>query len=504
MGPIHRQSDCKVRCMGKSFKARPFTTDIEMAYLHNMLRFWQSSLISCLAALNWGGLRGLATRLNITMIDMGNVQISNVTKRGIQVVSRWFVAIFVSSVLLNHAVAQNQKSYSLNELILLALESSPQVLAARDQSKAVKGQLSTSRAIPNPEFEVRTGQQRSVTGPLTVGNVSSWSVVQPLDMPYTRFPRVNAAEASLRSAEATRIAFEIETISKVQQRFYELMRREAESKATEEDLSLTKQIRDRMQVRYDVGETARFELIRSQTEFLNAQIAAESSKLRVEQARSALRQAVGHALPANFVVLAEQPKVETLPPLNILLSELQAQSPELQKAKADVEASESKLSFEKNARLPKLAFKASQYNDPNFTDRLYGLQISIPIWDFKGGQIAEAEANASKARNQLNAQSQSLDQQLETAYKLYQMASYQVKILEQEVVQLAASAQKIAEVSYRYGERGMLEYLDAQRTFRAARNDLIRARFDLASVTTEIQRLRANPDWVAKIEGTKQ
>jgi cobalt-zinc-cadmium efflux system outer membrane protein len=151
-----------------------------------------------------------------------------------------------------------------------------------------------------------------------------------------------------------------------------------------------------------------------------------------------------------------------------------------------------------------LAFKASQYNDPNFTDRLYGLQISIPIWDFKGGQIAEAEANASKARNQLNAQSQSLDQQLETAYKLYQMASYQVKILEQEVVQLAASAQKIAEVSYRYGERGMLEYLDAQRTFRAARNDLIRARFDLASVTTEIQRLRANPDWVAKIEGTKQ
>ena len=98
MGPIHRQSDCKVRCMGKFFKARPFTTDIEMAYLHNMLRFWQSSLISCLAALNWGGLRGLATRLNITMIDMGNVQISNVKKRGIQVVSRWFAAIFVSKI----------------------------------------------------------------------------------------------------------------------------------------------------------------------------------------------------------------------------------------------------------------------------------------------------------------------------------------------------------------------------------------------------------------------
>ncbi|WP_114636548.1 TolC family protein [Polynucleobacter necessarius] len=251
-------------------------------------------------------------------------------------------------------------------------------------------------------------------------------------------------------------------------------------------------------------KTARFDLIRSQTEFLNAQIAAESGKLRVEQARSQLRQVAGHSLPPQFSVVAEQPKIEALPPLNILLAEIQSQSPELQKAKADVEASESKLSFEKNNRLPRLAIKASQYNDPNFTDRLYGLQISIPIWDFKGGQIAEAEANASKAKNQLNAQSQSLEQQLETAYKLYQMATYQVKVLDQEVVQLAAAAQRIAEVSYRYGERGMLEYLDAQRTFRAARNDLIKARFDLASVVTEIQRLRASPEWLAKIESGMQ
>jgi cobalt-zinc-cadmium efflux system outer membrane protein len=400
--------------------------------------------------------------------------------------------------------AQGQRPLTVNELITIALDASPQVLAARDQSKAVRGQLSTARAIPNPEFEINTGQQKSASGPLTAGNVSSWSVTQPLDMPYTRFPRVNAAQANVHAAEASRIAFEIELISKVQQRFYELMRRDAELKAAEEDMSLTKQIRDRMQIRYDVGETARFELIRVQTEFLNAQINTESSKLRVEQAKGQLRQVVGYQLPADYEVVFQIPKVESLPPLPILLSELQAQSPELQRAKAEVEATESKLSFEQNSRLPRLSFKAQQYNDPNFTDRLYGVVVSIPIWDFKGGQVAEAEANASRAKNQLNAQSQSLEQQLETAYKLYQMTSYQVKILDQEVVQLASSARRIAEVSYRYGERGMLEYLDAQRTFRAARNDLIKARFDLASVLTEIQRLRATPEWIDKIEGSKQ
>lgn len=396
--------------------------------------------------------------------------------------------------------SQNQKPLTSNELITMALEASPQVLAARDQYQAVKGQLSAAKAIPNPEFEVNTGQQRSVTGSLPVGNVSSWTINQPIDMPYTRGPRVNAAQANLESANATRIAFEIELIARVKQRYYELMRSLAQARAAEEDLNLTKQIRDRMQIRYDQGETARFEFIRTQTEFLNAKINAESSNLRVEQARNQLRQVVGHQLPSNFTVVTQPPKTEVLPPLVELMREIDQQSPELQRARADVEASESRLSLEQNARLPKLSFKAHQYNDPSFTDRLYGLVVQIPIWDWRKGPIAEAEANRSKAKNQLNVQIQSLEAQLENAYQQYQLISNQVKILDQEVVALAASAGRIAEISYRYGERGMLEYLDAQRTFRAARNDLIRARFDLANVIIEIQRLRASPDWLAQIE----
>jgi cobalt-zinc-cadmium efflux system outer membrane protein len=393
--------------------------------------------------------------------------------------------------------------FTLDQLIQLALESNPQVMAARDQTRAIGGQLRSARAIPNPEFEVNTGQQRGTSGGLNTGNLSSWVVTQPLDMPYTRFPRVNAAEASMRAAEAKRVAFEVETIARVRQSFYELVRREAESRAADEDLDLTQQIRGRMQLRYDVGETARFELIRAQTEFLNAEIVAQGSKLRIEQARSQLRKAVGFNLPVNFEIQAKVESIPKIPELKILLDHLRNQSPELERAKAEVEASESRLSFEQNSRLPQLAIKAQQYNDPNFTDRLYGLVVSIPIWDFRQGQITEAEANASKARHEFSAQIQNLEAQLESAYKLYEMTSFQVKTLDEQVVQLAASARKIAETSYRFGERGMLEYLDAQRTYRAARNDLIRARFELASIVNEIERLSASPEWVAMIEGKK-
>ena len=75
-----------------------------------------------------------------------------------------FMPMLATCILLSGGVnAQGQRPLTVNELITIALDASPQVLAARDQSKAVRGQLSTARAIPNPEFEINTGQQKSAS-----------------------------------------------------------------------------------------------------------------------------------------------------------------------------------------------------------------------------------------------------------------------------------------------------------------------------------------------------
>ena len=65
--------------------------------------------------------------------------------------------------------------------------------------------------------------------------------------------------------------------------------------------------------------------------------------------------------------------------------------------------------------------------------------------------------------------------------------------LESGIVRQAESALKVAEAAYRFGERGFLEVLDAQRVYRAARVELIAARFELASAWVEMERLRASP-----------
>ena len=303
---------------------------------------------------------------------------------------------------------QTTKKHSLDDLIAIAINSNPEILAARDQAKAVGEQLSAARAIPNPEFEGVRGQQKSRADNSRIGSTSSWSVTQPLDMPYTRIPRVNAAEAQLQASDAMRIAKEFEIISKVKNRYYDYMRRQEELKAANEDMELTRQIRDRIQLRYQVGETAKFELIRAETDFLNVKMVAQASQSRLNQSKSQLRQAVGPQLPANFEIAIAPFKEIEFPPLPILVEEIRNQNPELTRAKAELASAESKLSLEKNSRLPKLALKAQQSNEPDFRDRSYGVVLTVPIWDWRIGQVREAAANVSRAKNMLNYESQNI------------------------------------------------------------------------------------------------
>lgn len=83
------------------------------------------------------------------------------------------------------------------------------------------------------------------------------------------------------------------------------------------------------------------------------------------------------------------------------------------------------------------------------------------------------------------------NKQLDAAYRQYDLSRTQVSALESGIVRQAEAALKVAEAAYKFGERGILEVLDAQRTFRAVRNELISARYELINAVAEIERLGA-------------
>lgn len=401
--------------------------------------------------------------------------------------------LLFSCCLLLVSPLQAQGEYDLLHLESLMLESSRAVQAVRDQEESARAGVRSASAFPNPELEYLAGSTRARTPAGTVGDARSLTLSQTLDLPWRRSARIGAAEAGLEAAGASTRAFVADQLARLRLRYYEVLRREAELKNAREDVALMEGVRSRIALRVETGEAAKFELIKAEAEALNAQKVAQAASFRVEQARSLLRQVVGAALPENFALAGRLRDVPEVGALDVLRAEMRASSPELGRSRSELVRAEHLLDLEKRQRWPNVALKATMDEDAETRASKFGVVISLPVWDRRSGPIGEASAQVARARSELAAQEFSLDQALLVAFQQYEIAQTQVTALESGIVRQAQAALKIAEAAYRFGERGFLEVLDAQRVYRAARSELIAARYELAQAWVEIERLRATP-----------
>jgi cobalt-zinc-cadmium efflux system outer membrane protein len=149
------------------------------------------------------------------------------------------------------------------------------------------------------------------------------------------------------------------------------------------------------------------------------------------------------------------------------------------------------LRLEKLRRAPDVTLKLGRDRDPEYDANRIGVAVTIPLFDRRQGPIAQASAQVERNRLQLENRLFQLQQQLEAAYSQFELSRNQVSALETGIVREAEAALKVAEAAYRFGERGILDFLDAQRVFRAVRNELISARYELSAAVVEIERLSA-------------
>ncbi len=388
----------------------------------------------------------------------------------------------------------NTVTYGYADLEALMMKNSPSLRAATSEVDAARFAVTTARAFPNPQIESLKGTRTSRLGAVDPNRqVKSISVTQDLDMPWHRFPRVDAAEAGFTAADANQRAFLNDMRAKLRARYYDLLRRQSESIASREDRTLMEGIRSRIALMVETGESARFELVKADAEMLNSQKLAQSAELRVHQSRVALRALVGPELPENFEVVDLDRSLPTPPPLKQVQAEILATNPEIARTRAERLQLEKKLDEEKALRLPKLALRAEQDQDPDFTNKRVGLALEVPLWNWRSGPVGEAAARLAQTSDQLIFQEFSLLQALDAAYQQLSIAQAQVVALESGIVRQTANALRISEIAYKAGEKGFLEVLDAQRAYRVARNELITARFELSSAWTEIERIRATP-----------
>lgn len=382
-------------------------------------------------------------------------------------------------------------AYALDDLLTLARRDNFALQSARALALAGRAGVITARAYPNPELEVMGASLRARTPGTLGGSGSTLGFSQRIESPGLRSARVETATASAQAGEINVWVVENNLVAEIKTRFFETLRREEELDAAREDLTLTEQIRDRIRVRTRTGEAPRFDLIRADNEVALAQRLLERSVARVAEAKAFLKQAVSPMLPAEFTVTGDFYRQTPRADYASLRDAVLAANPELKRALAELARSEKQVEVERQLVLPSVQLRIVAENEPEIRSVRGGVALSVPLWDRRRGPIDEARAQAIRSRSESDLRRFSLAQGFEAGWQQYQAALKSVQALEGGILQQARTVVDIAEAAYRFGERGILEYLDARRQLRAVRGDLINTRFELHAAKAELERLAA-------------
>ncbi|MBW2374184.1 MAG: TolC family protein [Deltaproteobacteria bacterium] len=384
--------------------------------------------------------------------------------------------------------AAAERPIRLDAAIAQARERNPLLALARAEQEQADAATITARQFLNPSLLGAAGPLRGRNSSIDEGTAFRLQLSQPFQTPFLRGARRRAAESGLDAARASARAADADLVAGVKSAFSQVLLAQGLLELSQEQLALLSRVREGIERKVRVGEGPGLDLARAETEVLNARRDRAEAKVAVTQAKLELGTVIGEPDPQELAIDGGLPLIE-LPSRDDLRLRLADGNPRIEAARRDVERARHQLSLEKHKRLDGLGFEAEWEREPE-TDKVYlGLRVPLPLWNRRRGEIAEAIASVRRAEALLAGRELALGRELGSLYNRYLLAQEQVQIIEQGLLQEANRALRGAEVAYRSGERGILEYLDAQRTLRDIRLDQLTERGEMERAGIEIERL---------------
>lgn len=401
----------------------------------------------------------------------------------------YLVSVLFFAGLMNFNTAQSAPSFTLEQIVSISAEQSPSINISKAREESAVANVVTAKTFSNPQLEVGAGPT-SYRTPGGQGSNGNWGLAlsQPIDFPSVRQARRDVAENNVQVAALGIDVTRSEVRARVKSAFYDVIQRQAVLELAEADRNLLKDIRDRVKLRVDVGEAPKYELIKADTESLAAERDYQAARVRITEAKAYLRGLIGSAIPEDYNLVGNLPLSSSLPNIDDLRDRIN-DAAQLKQIRAAIKTSEANLRLQQQLRNPGLTVRAGIEQDPDLRQLRLGISIPIPVWDQRSGPIAQAAAEVKEVNAILSDRELAIKRDIESAYQRYLIAQQQVAAFENGLLSQADAVLKVAEAAYRFGERGILDYLDAQRTKRMVRKDYLAARYEYINTMLEIERL---------------
>lgn len=392
------------------------------------------------------------------------------------------------------AQTQGPLKISLDDAIQMALVHNHALLAARTTIQQSEAEEVTANLRPNPVLFADWDYLPLFTGSAMNATYLNDSTEADLGLSYL-FERGGKRQRRLQAARdvtaqtKSLVADNERTLTfNVASQFIAAELAESALDLANEDLKSFQNTVDITQERYRTGEIGEDDYLKIKLQLLQFQTDASQAQLAKVQALSDLRQSLGYeSVSASYDIAG----AFDYQPVHVNLDDLQMKAlqnrPDFRAAQQGVAAANSAYRLQKAIRAQDVTVNANYSHVNSINGASFYASIPLAIFNRNQGEIARAQYAIAQAEEQQKASSDQVLTEVRDAYESVRANDQIIDLYRSGYLDQAKQSRDISEYAYQRGAASLLDYLDAERSYRAIQLSYRQA---LASYLTDLEQLR--------------
>jgi cobalt-zinc-cadmium efflux system outer membrane protein len=382
----------------------------------------------------------------------------------------------------------------LEQAIQLAIKHNHALKAAENTIQQSEAQEITAAIRPNPVFTYddlyvpifSPGQLNTST----LDNITEFDLgfSYIFERGHKRQARINAAKDATAVTRSQVKDNERGLTSNVAQQFIGILLAKANLQLANEDLASFQQTVDLSTSQYQAGATSEGDLLKIKLQLLQFQMDASAARLALLQSLLGLRELLGfESVPPDYDVIGDL----SYAPLHGNQEDFQSLAlklrPDLLAAQLGVTASQSQYQLAKANRSRSLTTTFDYTHVSDLNSAGFTVNIEIPIYDRNQGEIARTHYAITQANELQSAATETVMTDVANAYQGMKVNDQIIQLYTSGYLKQAQDSRDISEYAYKRGAASLLDFLDAERSYRATQ---LAYRQALATYMLSIEQLR--------------
>jgi cobalt-zinc-cadmium efflux system outer membrane protein len=405
-----------------------------------------------------------------------------------------FVPAAMLFVLLGTAGGQNTTLISLDQAVDLALAHNHSIKASRTLILQNQALETTANLRPNPTLDADTqfipffspqdfsGENLNETQQFDIG------IGYLFERGHKRQRRLQAARdqtavtrAQIADAERT-LAFN------VGQQFVSVLLAESTLRFALEDLKGFEQTVDISEMQLKAGYIGEGDYLKIKLQLLQFQTDVSSARLAKVQALTGLREFLGYdAVPADFDVNGDLAYQALKGNLEDFQTRALRERPDFHAAELGITAAQSQILLaQANGKVDVNGTYDFTHVSGENTASIF-VNFQLPIFNRNQGEIARTNYALAQAQEQKQSASDTVLSDVANAYEAVRSNQEVVQLYLSGYLKQAEDSRDISEYAYKRGAASLLDFLDAERSYRSTQ---LAYRQALASYMTAVEQLK--------------